>query len=107
MDKKNYTQPLNIEDVCPDVLRRYIEMRRLIDFEIETIQGITRGLIPLKDSDENISKMDSAVVGKISEVIERHATNAWSTLDEFIPISSAQIKLVDLHKLGRKNKDFC
>lgn len=95
VDKKEveYVKPIPVDTLAPDVLKRYVKTRNKVDEEIEAIQAITRILALLKHYDEGEHLIDFNAVGQIAEILDRHATNIWEVLDDFISIAFAEHEL--------------
>lgn len=81
-----------IEDIDSELLKHYIDLRRQIDVDIETIQGITRAFSALNDVEEDL-KISASMLGQVCRTLDKHATKAWEALDEFIPLNFAQMSL--------------
>lgn len=73
------------DDMGRELLEKYAEMRRKINFDIESIQGITRAFYALDETDKEDKKIYASVLAQLCRVLDRHATSAWKTLDDFVP----------------------
>jgi len=95
--------PIPMESLTLEVIERYVETRKRVDSHIEDIQAITRILALLKahededEDEENEAVISLHAIGHIGEIMERHASDIWEVLDDFISIAFAKAELEEVH----------
>lgn len=84
--------------MSPELLQRYVEMRRRVDVEANTIFSITSMLALLETSGEDTINVDPVAFGKINQMLNKNILNIWEILDDFIFIIPARSELERLEK---------
>lgn len=82
------------QEINPQILRQYVEMRARIDAEGETIYSLANLLgLSLRRCEEESLKIDPIALGHIQQIIERSMLKIWSALDDFIGLADAKLAL--------------
>jgi len=76
-----------------ELLHRYIEMRRKLDVEADTILSITSMLVLLETCGDDTLKVDPVALGKVNQIINDNILNIWEILNDFIYIVDAKLEL--------------
>ena len=79
-------------------LHRYVEMRRKLDAEANTIHSITSMLALLENCGDDSIKVDPVALGKVNRIINSNILNIWEILDDFIYIVQAKLELEQLEE---------
>ncbi len=87
-----------IRGISPELLHRYVETRRRIDTEANSIFGITSMLALLETNGDDKIEVDPVALGKISQMLNKNILNIWEILDDFIYIVQAQSVLDETEK---------
>ncbi len=95
------------DDTGRELLEKYAEMRCKINFDIESIQGITRAFYALEETDEEDKKIYASVLAQLCRVLDSHATSAWEILDDFVPTLFTQSSIAkrNLYKYGEIERE--
>ena len=81
-------------------LHRYIEMRRKLDVEANSIHSITSMLALLEFSGDDRIQVDPVALGEVNQSINSNIPNIWEILDDFIYIVQARLELEQLEKIS-------
>lgn len=92
------TENTKTTGMSPELLHRYIEMRRKIDIEANTIYSITSMLALLETSGDDRTEIDPVAFGKINQMLNKNILTIWEILDDFIYLVHAQSELTRLKK---------
>ncbi len=84
-----------MEEISPEVLRRYVAVGQKIHVEANTIFNITRQ-IEMSAADKIV--VDTVLLGKINQTLSTQLFNIWEALDDFIYLIQTQSVLDDLPK---------
>ena len=87
-----------IGGISPELLRRYVEMRRRVDVEAEAIYSITSMLALLETCGDDTIQVDPCALAKINQMLSKNILNIWESLDDFIYIVQARSELERLGK---------
>jgi len=82
-----------IKGVNKDMLHRYVEMRRRIDTEANSIFSMTSMLALLATSGDDTIEVDPVALGKINQMLNKNILNIWEILDGFIYLVQAKSEL--------------
>lgn len=74
-------------------LHRYVEMRRRLDVEADSIHSITSMLALFETSGEDRIQVDPVALGKVNQKINNNILNIWEILDDFIYLAQAKLEL--------------
>ena len=74
-------------------LHRYVEMRRRLDVEAESIHSITSMLALFETSGDDKIQVDPVALGKVNQKINNNILNIWEILDDFIYLAQAKLEL--------------
>lgn len=83
----------NLEQLSRPLLERYVETRRKIDAEAQTIESLAHVLSRFKCCHRDSVEIDPFALACIHEVIERSILDLREMLDAFISIGAAQQRL--------------
>ena len=92
------TEITKIEGISAEWLHRYVEIRRRIDTEANSIFGITSMLALLETCGDDKIEVDPVALGKINQMLNKNILNIWEILDDFIYIMQAQSVLDEMEK---------
>ena len=84
--------------MSPELLRYYVEMRRRVDIEANTIFSITSMLALLETSGDDTINVDPIAIGKINQTLNKNILNIWEILDDFIYIVQARTLIEEMEK---------
>ena len=87
-----------IEGISAELLHRYVETRRRIDLEANSIFSLTSILTLLENCGDDKIEVDPVALGKISQMLNKNILNIWEILDDFIYIVQAQSVLDESEK---------
>jgi len=87
------TEQANIKGISVEMLSSYVETRRRIDAEANSIFGITSMLALLETCGDDKIEIDPAALGYINQTINKNILNIWEILDNFIYIVEAKSAL--------------
>ncbi len=90
------TEIPKIAGISPELLHRYVEMRRKVADETETIHSITSMLALFETSGDEKMVVDPVALGKINQILNTNILNIWEILDDFIYIVQAELELEKL-----------
>ena len=90
------TEISQISGISPELLRRYIEMRRKVADEAEIVHSITSMLALFETSGDEKIVVDPVALGKINQMLNTNILNIWEILDDFIYIVQAELELEKL-----------
>jgi len=79
-----------------ELLHRYVEMRRKLDVEADSILSITSMLALLKTCGDDTIKVDPVALGKVNQIILDNILNIWEILNDYIYIVDAKSELEQL-----------
>ena len=79
-------------------LHRYVEMRRKLDVEADSIHSITSMLALLETCGDDRIQVDPVALGKVNQRINNNILNIWEILDDFIYIVQAKLELEQLER---------
>ncbi len=79
-------------------LHRYVEMRRRVDVEANTIHSITSMLALLETCGDDSIEVDPVALGKVNRIINGNILNIREILDDFIYIVQAKLELEQLEE---------
>ena len=74
-------------------LHRYVEMRRRLDVEADSIHSITSMLALFETSGDDRIQVDPVALGKVNQKINNNILNIWEILDDFIYLAQAKLEL--------------
>ena len=92
------TETAKIKGMSTELLQCYVEMRRRIDSEANSIFGITSMLALLETCGDDKIKVDPVALGKINQMLNKNILNIWEILDDFIYIVQAHSVLDEMEK---------
>ena len=72
------------------MLSQYVETRRRVDTEANSIFGITSMLALLETCGDDKIEVDPVALGKINQILIKNILNIWEILDDFIYIVQAK-----------------
>ena len=72
------------------MLSQYVETRRRVDTEANSIFGITSMLALLETCGDDKIEVDPVALGKINQILNKNILNIWEILDDFIYIVQAK-----------------
>lgn len=78
------------DGISPVVLSRYVEARRRIDAEANSIFSITSMLALLETCGDDKIEVDPVALGKINQMLNKNILNIWEILDDFIYLVEAR-----------------
>lgn len=78
------------DGISPVVLSRYVEARRRIDAEANSIFSITSMLALLETCGDDKLPIDPVALGKLNLTLNNNILNIWEILDDFIYIVQAK-----------------
>ena len=84
--------------MSPELLRYYVEMRRRVDIEVNTIFSITSMLALFETSGDDTINVDPIAIGKINQTLNKNILNIWEILDDFIYIVQARTLIEEMEK---------
>jgi len=87
-----------IEEIENNLLRKYVETRRKIHQDKQTIYAISSILAVFSNMDDDRLVVDPHALGHLNEFMSTAVLNVWETLDDFIPIVSTELYLNELEK---------
>lgn len=87
-----------LEGLSTEWLQRYVETRRRIDLEANSIFAVTSLIALLEGCGDDTLNIDPVALGKIHQTLNTNILNIWEILDDFIYIVQAQSVLAD-HEL--------
>ena len=90
------TEISRIGGISSELLHSYVEMRRKLDVEANTIHSITSMLALLETCGDDSINVDPVALGKVNQIINRNILNIWEILDDFIYIVQAKSELEQL-----------
>jgi len=90
------TEISKIEGISTKRLRQYVETRRRIDAEANSIFAMTSMLGLLETNGDDKIEVDPVALGNINQMLNKNILNIWEILDDFIYIVQAQMILADL-----------
>ncbi len=90
------TEISRIGGISSELLHRYVEMRRRIDVEANTIHSITSMLVHFEACGDDKINVDPVTLGKINQMLNTNILNIWEILDDFIYIVQAKLELEQL-----------
>ena len=74
-------------------LHRYVEMRRRLDVEANSIHSTTSMLALFETSGDDRIQVDPVALGKVNQKINNNILNIWEILDDFIYLAQAKLEL--------------
>jgi len=101
MDSESLHEKIMLNEISPSQLQRYIEMRHKINQDQKTIYAISSILAVFSHLDEDRILIDADALGHINQLVNKAVLNIWETLDDFIPILSAELALDKVNGLSR------
>ena len=87
-----------IEGIESNLLRKYVETRRKIHQDNQTIYAISSILATFSKMNDDRLEVDPHALGHLNELMNTAVLNVWESLDDFIPIVSAELFLDELEK---------
>ena len=84
------TKIQNIKGISVEMLSQYIETRRRIDAEANSIFSITSMFALLETCGDDKLEVDPVAIGKIHQTLNKNILNIWEILDDFIYIVKAK-----------------
>ena len=87
------TKVISAASLSSELLHRYIEMRRKLDVEADTILSITSMLALLETCGDDTIKVDPVALGRVNQMIKDNILNIWEILNDFIYIVDAKSEL--------------
>ena len=79
-------------------LHRYVEMRRKIDVEANSIFGICSMLALLDKSGDDVIEVDPVALGKIHQMLNTNILNIWEILESYLSVIHAKLELGEFEK---------
>lgn len=92
------SETLKTGDMSFELLQRYVEMRRRVDVEANSIYSITSMLALLETCGDDRVDVDPLALGKINHMLNTNILNIWEILDDFIYLVHARSELERLKK---------
>lgn len=94
MDTNNpSSENYHIEKLSPELLRCYIDMRKKIDVEANSIHCITSMLMHYRHYGHDHLKIDPNALGEVNQIMNDNILNIWEILNDFIHIEQAKAEL--------------
>jgi len=87
------TEQATIKGVSVEMLSSYVETRRRIDVETNSIFGITSMLALFEKCGDDKIEIDPCALGHINQTFNKNILNIWEILDDFIYIVKAKSDL--------------
>jgi hypothetical protein len=87
------TEVSRIEEIPPDLLHRYVEMRHKLDAEASSIFNITSMLALFDNCGDDKLEVDPVALGKLNQTLNSNILNIWEILDDFIYLVQAKLEL--------------
>ena len=94
------TETSKIADISPELLLRYVEMRRRVDVEAHSIHSLTSMIALLENCGDDTLSVDPVALGKTHQMLNTNILNIWEILEDFISIVRAELELEPLDKNG-------
>lgn len=85
-------------EISPQVLRRYVEIRHIIQQDIKTLHALSSVMAMFKEMHDDKVVIDPQAIGRVYELMNHAVSNIWEKLDDFIPLTSAELALEKLKK---------
>jgi len=92
------TEISKIRGMSPELLHRYVEMRRKLDVEANSIFAFTSMLALLNRCGDDTIEVDPVALGKINQMLNTNILNIWEILDDFVYIVQAKTVLDSIEK---------
>lgn len=86
----------SIGKLSAEWLHRYVEMRRRLDVEADSIHSITSMLALFETSGDDRIQVDPVALGKINQKMNNNILNIWEILDDFIYLAQAKLELEEM-----------
>ena len=87
-----------VDGITTKVLSQYVETRRRVDTEANSIFAITSMLALLETNGDDKIEVDPVALGKINQMLNKNILNIWEILDNFIYIVHAKLILEERKK---------
>jgi len=87
------TENSRLRGMSAEWVLRYVEMRRKLDVEADTILSITSMLALLETCGDDTIKVDPVALGKVNELLKDNILNIWEILNDYIYIVDANLEL--------------
>ena len=88
--RETVTLDTEIKEISTEWIRRYVETRRRIDAEANSIFSITSMLGLLETNGDDKIEVDPVALGNINQMLNKNILNIWEILDDFIYIVHAK-----------------
>ena len=98
LNRETATLDTEIEGLSAEWLQRYVETRRRVDAEANSIFAITSMLALLETNGDDKIEVDPVALGKINQMLNKNILNIWEILDNFIYIVHAKSILEEKRK---------
>ncbi len=85
-----------VDRIDHDLLLRYIEIRRIIHQEVKTLYALSDIMSMFKGMADDKVLIDPHALARVNEVMNESILSIWEKLDDFIPLSSAELAVEEL-----------
>ena len=92
------TEFSKLEGLSTDWLKHYVETRRRIDIEANSVYAVTSLIALLEGCGDDTLNIDPVALGKIHQILNTNILNIWEILDDFIYIIQARSVLGEFEK---------
>jgi len=92
------TEFSKLEGISTECLQRYVETRRRIDIEANSIFAVTSLIALLEGCGDDTLNIDPVALGKIHQTLNTNILNIWEILDDFIYIVQARTLIEGMEK---------
>ena len=82
-----------IDGIDEKLLRRYVEIRRIIHQDIKTLHALSSIMGTFKEINAGKVSIDPHAIGRVSELMNDSVLTIWEKLDDFIPLTNAELVL--------------
>lgn len=87
-----------LKGLSTEWLKRYVETRRRIDTEANSIYAVTSLIALLESCSDDTLNIDPIALGKIHQTLNTNILNIWEILDDFIYIVQARMLIEGIEK---------